>query len=289
MSILEKITSGPVKKSILALIYGVDGCGKSTWAASAPNPIFLGKEDGTNFLNVSRLPEPQSFQDVLQSISELISEKHPYKSLVIDSLDWIEPLIWKEVCEENKWANMEEAGYGKAYTLANQKHIKFIHGLGALRPKMNIILIAHSQVKVFNDPSQSAPYDRYQLKLNDKASALYREFVDFVGFATYEIYTKNVKEGQKTKAFGEGKRVLYTERRPSFDAKSRFQIPFELPLSYAEFEKYAQKNDSTAEIKDLLSRVDEVTRKKAEEALKNPEKTEAVIKRLREVASGITK
>lgn len=104
--------------------------------------------------------------------------------------------------------------------------------------KMNIILIAHSQIKAFNDPSIATPYDRYQLKLNEKAAALWREFVDFVGFATYEVFVKkNEVADKKAKAFGDGKRVLYTERRPSFDAKNRLGLPFELPLSFSEFMK----------------------------------------------------
>lgn len=245
MSQLDKVITGKIKKPHLILIFGPDGVGKSTFAADAPGPIFLGKEDGTNFLDVARLPEPKTFSDVMTAIKELTTEKHDYQTLAIDSLDWIEPLVWNHVCTANHWANIEEPGYGKGYVLAQKSWQEMIAALSELRQarKMNIILIAHSQIKAFNDPSQPAPYDRYQLKLNDKASALFREFVDFVGFATYEVYTKNVKDGQKTKAFGTGKRVLFTTRVPAYDAKNRTGLPAELPLSYESYSAAADKGE----------------------------------------------
>ena len=84
---------------------------------------------------------------------------------------------------------------------------------------MNIVLIAHSSVKAFNDPFTNSSYDRYQIKLHEKSAAYLREAVDCVLFANYKVATEG-KEGQKHKAFGDGSRLIYTERRPAFDAKT---------------------------------------------------------------------
>ncbi len=55
MSILAKVQSGKRERPPLALIYGLDGVGKSTLASEAPAPLFLGAESGTDHLNVNRL------------------------------------------------------------------------------------------------------------------------------------------------------------------------------------------------------------------------------------------
>jgi hypothetical protein len=80
----------------------------------------------------------------------------------------------------------------------------------------------------------ASAYDRYQLKINDKAAALVREAADAMLFARFE--TELVKaNGSKAKVRGEGMRVMYTESRPAFDAKNRFGLPFCMPLDWKTF------------------------------------------------------
>jgi hypothetical protein len=221
------------------LLYAPDGVGKSTFAAQSPSPIFLGSEDGTNSLDVSRFTGISKWTDIEQAVFELTTEKHSHKTLVIDSLDWIEPLLHKKICEDYNVKTIELAagGYGKGYVEATNTWIKLKDSLNALREKrgMNIILLAHSEVVAFNDPNAQATYDRYQLKLHKKASALLREFVDCVFFANFETHAK--KDGTKTRAFGDSTRVVYTERRPGFDAKNRLGLPFTIPLSWGDYEQ----------------------------------------------------
>ena len=83
----------------------------------------------------------------------------------------------------------------------------------------------------------ASAYDRYQLKINDKAAALVREAADAVLFARFE--TELVRDGSneraKAKVRGEGVRIMYTESRPGFDAKNRFNLPFVMPLDWKAF------------------------------------------------------
>lgn len=239
MNLLSQVKRGRLKKPILTLIYGTDGVGKSTFGADAPEPIFLGPEKGTAALDVARFPSPTNFKQIIQAIDELTLDSHEYKTLVIDSLDWIEPLVWEQVCSEAGKSNIEEVGggYGKGYVAANKLWREMITRLSCLQATrgLNIVLIAHSQVKTFQDPQTQAGYDRYQLKLNEKAGALFREFVDSVLFATYEVFTK--RDGNRTRAIGDGARVIFTGHRPAFDAKNRLGLPFQIPLLWEEFIK----------------------------------------------------
>jgi hypothetical protein len=98
---------------------------------------------------------------------------------------------------------------------------------------MHVLLIGHAQIKSFQDPELPTAYDRYQLKINDKAAALVREAADAVLFARFE--TELVKTNGKTRVYGEGNRIMYTESRPGWDAKNRFNLPFCMPLDWKTF------------------------------------------------------
>lgn len=269
MSILSQITKGKIKRPHFALIYGGDFVGKSTFGSQFPKPVFIGSEKGTSNLDVHRI-SIASLPEFLSGLQELLTEKHEFESVIVDSVDWLEPLVWDHVCKENSVTSIEKVGggYGKGYTEALNLWRRVLRDLEALRDRrgMNILLIAHAHVKTMNDPSLPAPYDRHQLKLNDKAAALLREAVDCVLFAKFETFVK--KEGTKGKAFGDGKRIMYTEWRAAFDAKNRFGLPFEMPLDFKEFDAAIRGADQTdvsaikKDIEDLISQVQDENLKK---------------------------
>jgi len=235
MSILSTISRGKRPRHIFALIYGTDGVGKTHFASRSPNPIFIGAEKGTEQLDVARFPQTESIGELLAQVRALQNEKHDFDSVVLDSLDWVEPLIWKAVCEEGKVETIEQyaGGYGKGYVRALDLWRTLLKELSVLNEHMHVLLIGHAQIKSFQDPELPTAYDRYQLKINDKAAALVREAADAVLFARFE--TELVKTNGKTRAYGEGNRIMYTESRPGWDAKNRFNLPFCMALEWKTF------------------------------------------------------
>jgi hypothetical protein len=239
-SILQTATSGKRPVPVFLLIHGVDGVGKTTFASQAPTPLFLGLETGTNQLDVTRLPTPGSYQEFLQQLTAVRVETHNHKTLVVDSLDWLEPLIWTKICQEANVVSIEkfEGGYGKGYVRALDYWREVVRELMAIQRRMHVILIAHTLIKKFDDPEQLASYDRYLVSLQEKAAALMRQAVDCVLFANYRTKVVNVKSGaggQSGKGKGGTERVMYTESRPAFEAKNRFSLPFEMPLDWKNF------------------------------------------------------
>ena len=234
---LSDICSTTSIKAPRVLAHGMPGVGKTTFAASAPNPIFIQTEDGADIVGASRFPQPESYQDVEDQIGLLVTEKHDYNTLVIDSLDWLEPLVWARVCEQHKWKSIEDAGYGKGYVMALDIWRRFISGINAARDKANmaVVIIAHSQIKRFEDP-ETDPYDRHEIKTHRKAADLIMEHCDLIGFCTYKTLTKQVDAGfgrKISRAVGTGERVFKTAASdPSFIAKSRYPIPDVLPLAW---------------------------------------------------------
>lgn len=246
MSILSRVTTGVIKKPYYLLMHGLPGLGKSTFAAKAPKPIFLCAEKGTNNLDVTRL-ELEEFDQFIQAIDELKTGDHPYQTVVIDTIDHVEPMIFKEVCRDKGKKSIEELGYGKGYLFALEYWKKLVDGLEAVREKgINVILLAHTEIKTFQDPQLSEGYDRYQIKLHSKASSLLVDRAECVLFANYETYLKS-DDSSKAKAFGDGARVMFTEHRPAFLAKNRYNLPFKLALDWDEFVNASERKETKSQ------------------------------------------
>ena len=218
------------------MLYGVEGIGKTTFAAGAPNPIFICTEDGLGSLQVAHFPLATKASDVLDAITTLCQESHDFGSVVLDSVDWLDNLIWSDVEATH---DAKDLAYGKGAMIVADRWREFLAGLNYLRntKKMVVILIAHTQIKRFDSP-ETEPYDRYQPKLQERSNAILREWVDALLFANYRTIVKKDDVGfNKTSNRGvtTGERLLYTAERPAYMAKNRYGLPESLPMSWEAF------------------------------------------------------
>jgi len=243
MSLLKQIHTGRRHSPPRFLIYGTEGIGKSTTASQAPKPIFIPTEDGLDQIDCASFPLAHKLEDVESAIQALLHDKHEFESVVIDSVDWLERLIWDALCEQYGVNSIEkvDGGYAKGYTHALTPWRKVLNDLNSLRNQrgMCVILLAHAKVEKFEDPEHSA-YDRYSPRLHKHATALITEWADAVLFATRKIITKTEDGGfgrDRTIAAGLGKdggeRVIRTVGSPACVAKNRYGLPAELPLAWS--------------------------------------------------------
>jgi len=191
MSILERKTTGVKSSPYSVVIYGVPGIGKTGFAASFEKPFFIDLEDGSKHYNVDRVTN-LTWVEVLSLLEEL--KKSEYKTIVIDSLDWLERLSHEHICKTQKVATIEDSfgSYGKWVGGVIKEWSPLTTALRELKDLgKNIVMIGHSHIKVFNDPSTALPYDRFVLKMNDKLSSVFTEWVDSVLFANYEVYSSS--------------------------------------------------------------------------------------------------
>jgi hypothetical protein len=264
---LANVRKGRLHAPVRVLIFGVEGVGKSTFAMRAPAPIFLGKENGTEELDVERLPEPRDWTEVMEGIDSLQREETPYKTLVIDPVNWLEPLCWAHVCKAAGWASLDEPGYGKGFDAALDEWRRFVAALERLweTRKMNILLVAHAQVKGFNDPETADTFDRYQIAMNQKAAGLLKQWCSAVLFARHELFTHKHEKTKRVRGVSNGARRLFTQWSAAYDAKNRYSLPASLPLSWDEFWAAVEAGRST-DLGDMKARADEV-RARIEEML----------------------
>ncbi len=239
---LASITRGKRLRAPKIVIYGPPKVGKSTFASSAPNSIGIVTEEGLDNIDVPAFPKAQTFDDVMSAIATLYTDEHEYKTVFIDSLDWLEPLVLAKVCADHNVKNIEQIGFGKGYIFADDLWKQFFEGLDALRNQkgMTIICIAHEQVTKVKNPSLSDDYDAYSLKLNKRATALVNEWADIIGFAQHEVFTRQVDPANKlnkdVKAISNGVRKLHLNPHPAYVAGNRYGIP-DTSLSWQDFQQ----------------------------------------------------
>lgn len=232
-----KIISGKIIKPQKVVIYGPEGIGKSTFAAQFPKPLFIDTEGSTSHLEVDRLSRPTSWQMLKQYIKDLKGDTMGYHTLVIDTADWAERLCEEAVCQSNGKVGIEDFGYGKGYTYVKEEFGRLLDSLSDLIDAgMNVVLTAHSIIRKFELPEETGAYDRYELKLGQKAgnqcAALAKEWADMVLFVNYKEIVITTKDNKK-KVSG-GKRVMYAAHNPCWDAKNRHGLAEELPFDYQE-------------------------------------------------------
>ena len=251
-TLMNQITKGRKPKPRRVMLYGTHGIGKSTFGAMAEKPIFIPTEDGLGDIECESFPLARSLGDVMAAMETLYSGDHNYKSVVIDSLDWLERLIWAEVCADENVENIEKIGYAKGFSFAIDKWRAVLGALDALRSDrgMTVVLIAHAKIEKFENP-ETVPYDRYSPRLHKLASALVQEWADEVLFATYKVHTVKVDEGfnkAKHNGVSTGERIIRTVERPAHVAKNRLGLPEEIPLDYRVFAALVRGEDPSAAV-----------------------------------------
>lgn len=220
------------------LIYGPPGLGKTSLAAEFPSPVLLDVEGGRPaHVQAEAVPgwaaeDLSSFDAVMEAIGSLYTEDHDFQTVIFDTLDRFEPLLWKKVCEDNRWESIEAPGYGKGYVETGRYWRDMLDGFNALRRDrgMAIVLIAHSTIDRFDDP-QAASYSRFDIRLHKKALGMVQDEVDAIFFLNQDATLKKNDEkakqgpGARVRAEGGGTRWVHAEGRPAFVAKNRFGLP----------------------------------------------------------------
>lgn len=231
------ITRGKIQSAQKVVIYGPEGIGKSTFASHFPEPLYIDTEGSTKQMDVARMDKPTSWTMLKNQIEYIKSNPGVCKTLVIDTIDWAEQLCIDDLCARYQKKGIEDFGYGNGYVYEKEEFGRFLNSLEEIIEKgINVVLTAHAQLRKFSQPDEIGEYDRWELKLGKKTgsqiSPLVKEWADMVLFANYKtMAVATDKEGKKFKAQG-GKRVMYTQHHPCWDAKNRGGLEDEIPFEY---------------------------------------------------------
>lgn len=273
VSRLAKVTKGRLRSPNTIVIYGPEGVGKSTLALSAPDVIMFDVEDGSSEIETRRYPftdhpkkghVPPTYQSVLDAIEDLTASDHAYKTLVMDSADRLESLIWRHMLARDSepgvrnpknqtLTSIEDYGFGKGYVQAVEEWRSLASRLDRLRyaRDMDIVIVGHAHVKPFKNP-EGDDYDRYQLRIDPRAASFLKEWAKVTAFMSFEDTADKVPGAGKhsrSKGFSTGRRLLRTSRSAAVDAKSRLALPDEVEVDianpWAPFEKAIEDSHQT--------------------------------------------
>lgn len=251
---LGDVISGRIISPLRYCFYGPESVGKTTLAAHSPDPIFIDIEKGANNLNANRYRfesgvAPGSYAEFLEAITDLTVNDHSYKTLVIDSVDRLETLIWDYIVEAHsgkssslnqkaqKFDSIDGFPWSKGYGIAVSELSKLLGMLETLREerKMAIIFVGHSCIVTVKNPI-GEDYDKYALRLHtgNKTGGNFqgkvKEWCDVIGFCNFEEGGGSLA-GERSRGFYTGRRLLHLKKGAAFDAKSRVPVPDEIELN----------------------------------------------------------
>lgn len=231
MSFLSKIKKGVTDLPPRVVGAGPEGIGKSTFAANALDPLFIAAEDGLTGLEHLDRFTPSTFDELKSILNEIeAATAIQFKTLVIDTVDWLERLIHAQLCKQGGVKFIEDyaKGYGKGYAAAATELTSMLAQLDRIRHKhrIAIVLLSHVHIKSHTPPG-SDPFDRYEMKGNKQFTGILREWPDACLFMVYETFTTKDKGSEKVVG---GDRIIHTQWAPGWDAKNRYNLPDPIPL-----------------------------------------------------------
>jgi hypothetical protein len=245
-----------ISRPPVMLIYGEHKTGKSTFAAGCPKPLFIQTEAGLEGIHTDAFPLCHSFSD-FEKCLDAVEKTKDFKTLVIDSADWLEALIFKKVCESHKVTDIGQIPYGKGQVAAEGIWRDILDRLAIINrnQKMMIVLIAHATIQRFEDPERES-YDRYAPDLHKRSSNLISEFVDILGYVTLKVSTQSKEAGfgaVSTKAKTTGERLLFVDCKGGFSAGNRYGLPSPLPLEWKAIGEHLKKRkpDSSGNLAEI--------------------------------------
>lgn len=136
-----------IQKRLKAFFYGNAKVGKTTAAIQFPKPYLIDTERGAENSKYVKLLEKgqgvifqtNDFEEVIKEVKLLLTEKHEFKTLIIDPLT----TIYNDLID--KAANKVGTEFGRHYNEAN-KRFKYLYNL-LLRLDMNVIITSHSKTR----------------------------------------------------------------------------------------------------------------------------------------------
>jgi hypothetical protein len=194
---------------------------------------FIDLEDGLDDIDVhSRCDKRlRSTQEIVNELTWCINNPSEYDTLGVDTADWMESIICKEVANEAGKETIEELGWGKGWQKVNDRWRFFFDGFNrVIELGKHVVFTAHAKIAKFKNPAGDG-YDYFSPAIHEEkeTGCLLVQWCTEVLYMTTKVYTVTKdKEGNRTIGVGGTERVIYTTETPSHVAKNRLGLPSEI-------------------------------------------------------------
>ena len=196
----------------------------STWCAHSDGALFLATEPGLNALDVYQVPI-QSWDQLLAACGEIAEGKHPFKTIILDTVDNAYRMCSDHVCAKFKIEHESDLGYGKGWALINNEFHRVLTKLAFL--PYGLFLVSHSVEREIE--TRTGKYTRIVPTLPDKARKIVLGMVDLILYCDLDAVTDD--EGETSY-----RRVMRTKPSPHYEAGDRMgRLPETIDLDFAKF------------------------------------------------------
>jgi hypothetical protein len=226
MSLLPTAKSQPKPNlaDLTVLVYGQTKIGKSTLCSHAENALFLATEPGLNALDVFQTPI-QSWEDLLNACAEIGEGKHPFKTVIVDTIDNAYKFCTDYILKKFKIEHESDLAYGKGYAIVNNEFQRVLTKLAFL--PYGFFLVSHA--KEIEIETRTGKYTRIVPTLPDKARKIVLGMVDMVLFCDLELTTG--ENGEQNI-----RRVIRTKPSLYYEAGDRTgRLPETIDLDFRKF------------------------------------------------------
>lgn len=210
------------------VIYGTGGIGKtelaSNLAAVGIKPLILDLEDGSRFLDVTRL-KINSFDELRAALQN--PGCADFGAIVVDSFtkaeEYAAAWVLANIKKDGAFVpNIKAYGWGDGYAHIYDAFLRMLGDLDShIRAGRHVVCIAHDNM---NENPNSTGFDWFRMeprlqtsKKGDNSIRLrVKEWCDHMLYIGYDVAVD--KEG---KAMGSGSRTIYCRETPAMVAKSK--------------------------------------------------------------------
>lgn len=247
------------------VLHGVEGVGKTSFAAMFPKAFFLMSPRETGLLTLQNSGQVgdidhwdpiTDYYSLCQGVSWLATQDHPYKWIVTDAISGFERNVYMPWMIETQFEGKVEkfTAYGKDKQYPHEHWKSLLNGFDTIwRRGIGILFLAHTDpVKFMNLEGQD--YYRYQPRFANKTTwDLVYEWADVVAFAncvtsaiTYDDPASKLK---KYKGRDTGVRRMYLEGNAAWMAKNRYRLPQSIDMGTTSGEAYQNFMNAFVEAK----------------------------------------
>jgi hypothetical protein len=166
----------------IILIYGRAKIGKSTFCAQFEDAIFLATEPGLNHLEVYKM-NITSWEAFLKACAELARGDHEFKTIVIDTIDKLIPLLTDYVEKENDVDYIGDLPMGKGWYLVTQELSRALIKLSSL--PYGLVLVSHSKQEEVE--TKTAKFNRFTIDIGGKNQNAILNLMDMILFMDSEM------------------------------------------------------------------------------------------------------
>lgn len=205
------------------LIYGSPKSGKSTFASSFPDAIFIPTEPGLKFLECNVITDDEgkpmtvkNWKEFVEAVKMICTVEHQFKTVVIDTADNAWDFCSRHVLQKREIEHESDEGFGKGYTMVKREFSGLInqlanHGFG-------IVFISHEKQGEREERGVKRMY--IDSSLGSSGKSYINGLCDFIFYAYRDA---------------SGKRLMRTKASPNINAGDRSgTLPEILPLDFNE-------------------------------------------------------